>query len=123
MGSVTVRFKVPFNCKAVVRLPDGGGEEFEIYAGVYEKSYFPNKDYRYVYDGSSRLEDLADNDEALEIIKEKLPNAYDIIIGGTLEDKNTTLDELKFQGFRGFEYNKVEEVIDDVKKVILKEFK
>ena len=50
----------------------------------------------------TRLEELRDDPEALEILKEDLPNAWEMIQGGNAEFLSLDLDTLQTMFFRGF---------------------
>lgn len=101
-GTITVRAEVPFGCSAVYRLPGTRGEEVELTSGVFEKTYAPEKDFRLQYSMDSRLEELADDDRAMEIIKNDLPIAYGLIMSGDVESLGLSLNELQFMFFMGF---------------------
>ncbi|MDE6601540.1 MAG: glycoside hydrolase family 78 protein, partial [Lachnospiraceae bacterium] len=68
-GTVMVHFEVPFGCTAVAVLPGTDGEEVSLAAGIFEKTYQPNHDYRKLYTMATRLEELQDDARAMEILK------------------------------------------------------
>ena len=100
-GTLSVRFEVPFGCTAKAVLP-GTGDQIELAAGTYEKTYDPGVDYRMKYGWNSRLEEMKDDPEALAILKEDLPAAYEMIQSGDVEFLITTLQDLQYLFFRGF---------------------
>ena len=100
-GTLTVRFRVPFGCSAEARLP-GTERTAELGAGEYEETYRPNRDYRLKYTMDSRLDELKDDAEALELLKEDLPQALGLINTGDEEFLSMSLKELQFLFFRGF---------------------
>ena len=100
-GTLSVRFQVPFGCTAQAELP-GSGETVELSAGVFEKTYMPDVDYRLRYSMESRLEEMREDPEALEILKTDLPNAYALIQSGDAEFLSMSLNELQYLFFRGF---------------------
>ena len=100
-GSLSVRFEVPFGCTAEAVLP-GGGETVELTAGVYEKTYLPDHDFRLKYTMDSRLEELKEDPEAIAVLREDLPGAYEMIQSGDEEFLTVSLNELQFFFFRGF---------------------
>ena len=82
-GRIRVHVEVPFGCEAKLILPEPveGEEEKLAYggsleAGSYDICYRPKKDYRQRFDDNSRVSDYATCKEAVEIIKELLPDTY-----------------------------------------------
>ena len=100
-GTLTVKFRVPFGCTAEAVLPGNGGT-LELAAGEFEETYRPDTDYRLKYSMKSRLEEMKEDPEALEILRTDLPGAWEIIRGGDAEFLSTSLNELQFMFFRGF---------------------
>lgn len=101
-GTVTIRFEVPFGCTATALLPGTGGEEVALKAGVFEKTYRPDRDYRKLYTMDTRLEELKEDARAMEILKTDLPIAYGLVMGGDPENLSISLKELQFMFFMGF---------------------
>jgi alpha-L-rhamnosidase len=101
-GTVTVHFEVPFNCTATAVLPGTEGEEIELEAGVFERTYRPQRDYRKLYTMDSRLEELEQDARAMKILKEDLPLAYHLIQTQDVESLNFSLAELQNLFFMGF---------------------
>ena len=101
-GTVTVHFEVPFGCTAFALLPGTDGEEIALKAGVFEKTYQPKRDYRKLYTMDTRLEELRDDERAMEILKTELPLAYSMVMGGDPESLSMSLNELQFMFFMGF---------------------
>lgn len=101
-GTITVRAEVPFGCSAVYRLPGTNGEEIQLEAGVFEKTYKPARDYRLMYTMDTRLEEFAEDKRALDIIKADLPLAYKLIESKDVESLGLTLNELQTMFFMGF---------------------
>jgi len=79
-------------CERVIELP----------AGAWEETYTPNVDYRLKYTMNSRLDEMKDDPEALEILKTDLPGAWEMIASGDEEFMTKSLEELKTLFFRGF---------------------
>ena len=100
-GTLTVRFEVPFGCAAQAVLP-GCSRVIELPAGVWEETYRPDVDYRLKYTMNSRLDEMKDDPEALEILKTDLPGAWEMIASGDEEFMAKSLEELKTLFFRGF---------------------
>ena len=100
-GTLTVRFRVPFGCTAEAALP-GSDETIELSAGTFERTYTPDHDYRLKYTMESRLSEMKDDPEALDLLRADLPAAYDMIASGDEEFMTMRLSELQFLFFRGF---------------------
>lgn len=101
-GTVTIHFEVPFGCTAVAILPGTRGEEVKLEAGVFEKTYLPETDYRKLYTMDSRLEELQKDERAMVILKEDLPIAYGMIEEQDPESLSMSLNELQYMFFMGF---------------------
>ena len=107
-GTLTVRFEVPFGCTAQAVLP-GCSESVELAAGIFEKTYRPDTDYRLKYSMSSRLEEVIDDQAAMNILREDLPQAVALIDSGDEEFLGLSFSELQFLFFRGFNPQLVQE--------------
>jgi alpha-L-rhamnosidase len=107
-GTLTVRFEVPFGCTAQAVLP-GCSESVELAAGIFEKTYRPDTDYRLKYSMSSRLEEVIDDQAAMNILREDLPQAVTLIDSGDEEFLGLSFSELQFLFFRGFNPQLVQE--------------
>ena len=57
---------MPFSCTAVAILLGTKGEEIHLEAGIYEKTYKPDKDYRVLYSMNTRLEELQYDSRAMK---------------------------------------------------------
>ena len=101
-GTLTVRFKVPFGCTAEALLP-GSGETVALTAGEYEKTYRPDIDYGQRYTMDSRLDEMKDDREALALLKEDLPQAYEAVRKNDTELMSLPLCELQNLFFFGFD--------------------
>ena len=119
-GRVRVRFTVPFNCTALAVLPGKGGKngkdggEIELTAGVYENTYMPDTDFRLKFDEKTRLEELAEDERALDILKKELPMLYGMATGDDPESRNFVLGELRYMGYLGIDREALERVIGEV---------
>ena len=100
-GTLTVRFEVPFGCTAEAVWP-GTGETTELEAGAHERTYRPEQDYRLKYSMRTRLEELKDDPEAMAVLEEDLPQAWQIVAGGDVEKGNASFEELQTMFFFGF---------------------
>ena len=100
-GTLTVRFTVPFGYTAQAVLPGCAGT-VELEAGVFEKTYCPERDYRLKYSMETRLDELRDDPEAIALLREDLPPAIALLESGDAEFNAMRLAELQFLFFRGF---------------------
>jgi alpha-L-rhamnosidase len=107
-GTLSFHVEVPFDCEAVLSLPDYP-EEILCQAGVHEINYSPKKDYRSLYDWNTLLEDYAKDPKTIEIIKETLPPAFGMMMSKDIENLSLTLGEMKFMPWFGFRPEDVEE--------------
>ena len=87
----------------------GTEEKAELTAGVFEKTYAPDHDYRLKYSMDSRLDELKDDPEALEILRADLPPACGLIESGDAEFLAMSLNDLQYLFFRGFNPQMVRE--------------
>lgn len=115
-GSFSLHVEVPFNCTAEIVLPRCKGENVKtsesvaidaqgrctVAAGCYDFEYMPTNDYRKVYSEKTRLGQLTEDAEAMEILQKELPNAFGMAMNGDKEDLNLTFEDLKFMFFAGF---------------------
>ena len=107
-GTLTVRFTVPFGCTAQALLP-GSAETVELEAGIFERTYMPDRDYRFKYNMNTTLEELRSDPEALALLQEDLPAAIGLLESGDVEFYSLSLSELQFLFFRGFNPQMVQE--------------
>ena len=73
-----------------------------------ELVYQPLRDYRLLYGWDTLLEELAEDERAMEILKEELPVAYGMACSGDLENLTTSLGELKYMSFLGLRADETE---------------
>lgn len=130
-GTLNLHIEVPFGGEALVTLPRFATEsltgieagqvsaegQVTLTAGSYDISYMPSADYRYIYSPQSRLSELAGDEEAMALLKEKLPQAYGIIMNKDKENMNLTLGELQFIFFMGFTPELVNPVTEEIYKM------
>ncbi len=115
-GTFVMNVEVPFNCTAEVTFPRYQGEKIAgaenltvsedgkamLCAGCYEFSYQPKNDFRMMYGPMTRLGQLADDERALGILQETLPNAFGMIMGRDKESMNLELGDLWYRDYMGF---------------------
>lgn len=135
-GRFTLYVEIPFHCEAEVMLPEYHGQELTVThgsvdagkigeaatitlgTGAYEFTYLPTRDYRKRYQEGTRLLDIAKDGEAMEILKEELPAAYDMILSQDKEALNRTFGELKYMFFAGFNPEIVGKATDRIFRLI-----
>lgn len=113
-GTVTVHFEVPFACTAVAIFPGTRGEEVHLEAGVYEKTYKPEIDYRMPYSMNTRLEELQYDSRAMEVLKNELPIAYGLIQSQDPENLSLSFEELQYMGYMGFNPQMVQQAAKEI---------
>ncbi len=107
-GQITVGFDVPFGAEAEAWLP-GTEERISLRAGSWERTYRPERDFRLKYGWDSRLGEMAEDPEALAILKEDLPPAYALIKSDETDFLNSSMRDLQTLFFRGFNPPMVQE--------------
>ena len=117
-GKFTMHVEIPFGCEAEVVFPRCKGKREVLEAGSYDFSYMPDRDFRQIYDENTRMSQLADDKEALEILKEELPAAYGIIIRQDAEHLQLSFKELGGLFFMGFTPEKVEKAAKKIYALI-----
>lgn len=121
-GSVTVAVEVPFNCTAVLKLPDTAEKEKNLESGRYQFTYKPERDYRKKYTMDSRLEEMRDDTQAMKILQEKLPQAAEMAESDDVENLNTSLRELQYMFFLGFNPEMVQNTAKELLKLNTENF-
>jgi alpha-L-rhamnosidase len=133
-GLFTLKIRVPFNGMADVVLPRFSTDKLkangfdasaidkegklELGAGCYEISYMPSEDYRKLYSPATRLSELENDTEVMELLKKELPQAYGIITKHDKENGNLTLGELPFIFYMGFTPELVNPVTDKIYNIV-----
>lgn len=100
-GIFHLHVEIPFGCEAQVQLPRSGGRKEQLFAGSYDFSYQPDQDFRKIYDENTRLSQIAKDSEVLDILKEDLPAAYQMVMSRNPEHMERSLNELKDLFFMG----------------------
>nr|WP_198015854.1 alpha-L-rhamnosidase [Paenibacillus sp. HW567] len=113
-GSVWVRFEVPFSRTAEVQLPEYDGETIFLEAGAHEFTYHPLKDYRNLFTMNTRLSELAKHDEALAILKQRIPMAVEFISLGDIDGLSHSLNTLKKMDFFGIREEDIEAAAEEI---------
>ena len=99
-GSIKVHVEVPFDCTAVLALPER--DEMELGSGVTDIVYKPEQDFRSLYIWNSLLDDCVNDPRAMELMKELLPVAYGMALSGDLENLGLSFGEMKNMPWFGF---------------------
>lgn len=116
-GRINVHVEVPFESRAVLRLPER--EEENLKAGSYDISYMPSKDLRCIYGEYSLLGELVKNEEAVDILKKYVPQA--VFLGnGDAEGKTIRMKELKEMFYMGVNPDNCQKAIDELEKIVVK---
>ena len=116
-GIFTLKVEVPFNGKAEVILPRFSQDSLqvsgfdksqissegvvELSAGCYEISYMPSEDFRCIYSPNTRLLELKDDEEIMNLLQKEAPALYGIIRSGDKEMGNNTLATVPYLFFLG----------------------
>lgn len=117
-GSVRAHIEVPFDCTAVLALPER--DELELEAGVTDIVYTPQTDYRCLYGWNSLLDDCTGDPRAMGLLRELLPAAYSMAMGGDLESLGLSFGEMKHMPWFGFAPEDVDKLAE--KLFVLKAF-
>ena len=117
-GRLTVRFTVPFGCAAKAVLP-GNGDIVELEPGVWERTYMPDVDFRKKYSADTRLEELAEDDRALAVLKKHLPMAFGMATGDDIEARGLTLNDLSGMGYLGLDPDDVKMAVSGIEEIRL----
>ncbi len=125
-GTFELHVEVPFGGEAEVILPDCDGQNVTINgtlctcgaisgdgkitvpAGAYTFSYMPLQDYRSIYNMSTIMADMKEDEEALAVLKEELPMIYGVICENNMEHMVASFADLYHMGFMGIRPEMVE---------------
>lgn len=94
-GRIELHFEIPFGATAEIVLPESDKEPIRVGAGSYDYIYQPKKDYRICFREDTRLELMKDHKEAMEILKKYVPQGWNGIEAGNIEEMSKTLREMK----------------------------
>ena len=108
-------FEIPFGCEALVTLPRSGREPETYYAGSYDISYTPTKDYRKPFDENTMIATLGENEQALGILFSLVPPIGGMAKGKDPEFGFNGLAEFRYLSFLPFDPEKLEEAIERIK--------
>lgn len=117
-GTLSFHFDIPFGGSAIVVLPDSGIEEFELGAGSYDYTYHPKKDYLLLFSENTRLELLAKNEQARNLLEKYLPQVFNKLKNSDLEEMSKSLEEMKNEAkLVGFQTENYEKAIENIKLI------
>ncbi len=109
-GELRVRVTVPFDCEAVLKLPER--EEERLSTGEYEIVYRPQRDFRCIYTWESLLGDVAEDPSAVEAVRRVSPGLAAMAESGDTESLGLTLRELHDMPWFGFGPEEMDKVTD-----------
>lgn len=109
-GTISVHYEIPFDCEAILCLPDCESGEMKLSAGITNITYRPQQDYSKLFNWNTILEDCGKSPEAMKILKEELPALYKIIQTKDREYMTFTLGELRNMPWFGFPSKDMEKV-------------
>lgn len=113
-GEVKVFVEIPFGAKAQLILPEYEGGVQELESGTYQYQYRTKRDYRCRYREESRLDQMKDDEEVLQIAKGTCTGLYQMMIEGDQETLSKSLCELKNSLFTGLDKEKLEQVTAEI---------
>lgn len=113
-GYISLYLDIPFNAEAIVELPDSGMDEFMVQSGSYEYTYKPLKDYRYIFDENSRLEQIRKNESAMKFAEKSCKSLAEMMKNGDKEVLSKSLIELSQSKFSGLPQNEMERAISQI---------
>lgn len=116
-GTISMHFEVPFNCSAKAILPFYEGEEIVLEAGTYDITYKPTIEVRSMFNMDSRLGQIKQNAQAMEMVKEISGHIYGMIMNGDAEDANLSLTQLRGMFFMGINPAEVDAIAEAIGKI------
>lgn len=116
-GMLEVIVDVPFNGHAMLKLPGYPAPEIALDAGRHIYRYRADRDLRKPYHGGMPLQKLLSDDEAVEILKRRLPGVWQAAHGN--EELGTlTLDELSKMPFMNVKPSELDKAIKEISEII-----
>lgn len=113
-GNLHIHIEIPFGTSAIVTLPSSGKDAFILESGNYDYEYQPQKDYNKKYNLQTRLEQLADDEEAMKIVKKHEPVLYNIIQDGNIEFNANAIGSLEPLYYMGINPESTDTMIQDL---------
>lgn len=101
-GLLEFYFKVPFNTKAKLILPESAGTELEgeieLTSGEYSFKYMPQKPYIVAFGIDSSIREIYENEEAKKVVERYIPDLSQVMLFEMFAGERSVLDFIK-QGF------------------------
>lgn len=116
-GKLNIHVEVPFECQAVLRLPER--EEEVLKTGSYDIFYMPSKDFRCIYGENSLLGDLVKDSQAVEILSKYVPQGIGLG-NGDAEGRTIRMKELKEMFYMGVNPVSCQTAIEELEKLIVR---
>lgn len=113
---VRVLVEIPFGAKGLLCLPDYGKNGEELDAGSYVFQYRTVRDYRCRYRPDSRLSQMKDDNEVLQIA-DQCDGFRLLLEGGNPEVLSQSLDELRRNVLSGLSLEEAGKAIDEILKI------
>lgn len=92
-GKLALHYEIPFDCEAEVVLPESG-EVKHLTAGAYDFLLETKLDYRCLYTMDTMLDEVVTDSRVMDILREELPAAYGMGMGGDIESLSMTFRDL-----------------------------
>lgn len=92
-GKLALHYEIPFDCEAEVVLPESGKIK-HLTAGTYDFLLETQRDYRSLYTMDTMLDEVVTDQRVMDILREELPAAYGMGMGGDIESLSMTFREL-----------------------------
>lgn len=113
-GSIKAHIEIPFNCTAVVRLPEYETAEMELEAGSYDFSYQPKHSFRKPYHGGTTLARLKQDGQAMDILGKYAPAIAGITMSGDPEMGAKSLNDIQQMPWMPFEPTAFGKAIEEI---------
>lgn len=102
-GSLKIHIEIPFNCTAVVKLPEYENGEMELEAGSYDFVYQPKKSYRKPYHPGTTLSRIRQDGQAMGILGKYAPAIAGITMSGDPEMGAKSMEDIAHMPWLPFE--------------------
>ncbi len=116
-GTISMHFEVPFNCSAKAILPEYDGAELHLEAGCHDITYTPVRDVRSMFTMESRVGQIKQNAQAMEMIKGISEHIHGFMAFGDAEAQNHSLTQLKGMFFMGIVPEEVDAIAEAIGKI------
>ncbi len=117
-GEVEVHIEVPFNCEAVVELPEYSDGVFTLTTGKYDYLYMPKKDFRKPYSENTKISRVLTDEKAVGILRKYTP-ILTHIVSGSKELSSNNLKEISSKTFLPFNPIELEKAIDEISELVI----